>query len=117
MWIIPFSSILSAKSLRIDRTHWSISILAFISSITDSLLPYYMLPVSPWIGGLLVSMLGLAAPARVAPSGVPVEGITFGKIFLSALGVISFVILLLMLITSIHFIRKNEGSRFEHHPQ
>jgi Gpi18-like mannosyltransferase len=113
VWLIPFSAILTARSLRINRTHWSLSILSFISSITNSLLPYYMLPVSPWIGGFLVSLLGLAAPARVAPNGSTAPGITFGKLFLSTLGIIAFVILLLMLLNSLRIIRKRESQPYE----
>lgn len=108
VWLIPFSAILSVRSHRMEWKHWSISLLAFLSSITDSLLPYYMLPLSPWIGGLLIAMLGLAAPARVAPTGTAVQGITIGKLFLSALGLISFLILLLMLVNSIRILSQNE---------
>lgn len=108
VWLIPFSSILAVRSLRIDRTHWLVSVVSFISSITDSLLPYYMLPVSPWIGAFLVSMLGLAAPARVAPNGATVPGITFGKLFLSTLGIVSFVIFFLMLLASLKMIKAKE---------
>jgi len=108
VWLIPFSAILTAKSRRIDWTHWSISLLSFVSSITDSLLPYYLLPLSPWISGLLIGMLGLVAPARVAPTGTAPQGITIGKLFLSGLGVISFIILLVMLFSSFKILRQKD---------
>jgi Gpi18-like mannosyltransferase len=108
VWIIPFSAILAANNTRIRKMHWSISLLALISSVTDSLLPYYMLTLSPWIGGFLITVLGLIAPERVAPNGTAVQGITVGKLFLSSLGVISTAILLLSLVTIITILKKNK---------
>ncbi|MDA4129586.1 MAG: hypothetical protein OK457_02335 [Thaumarchaeota archaeon] len=113
VWMIPFSSIIAVNIKRINRAHWSISLVAFISSITDSLLPYYMLPVSPWIGGFLIAVLGLVASDRVAPNGTGIQGITFGKIFLSTLGIISFGILVLMLITTVSLVREGRNRKVE----
>jgi len=113
VWIIPFSAILAASNARIRKMHWSISFLALISSVTDSLLPYYMLPLSPWIGGFLVAVLGLVAPERVAPNGTAIQGITVGKLFLSSLGVISAAILLLMLLTTVTILKKNKDKEIE----
>jgi hypothetical protein len=108
VWLIPFSAILAANNARIRKMHWSISFLALISSVTDSLLPYYMLPLSPWIGGFLVALLSIVAPERVAPNGNTVQGITFGKLFLSSLGVLSAIILLLILLTTVTILKKNK---------
>ncbi len=113
VWLVPFSAILAVSNTRILKTHWSISLVALLSSVTDSLLPYYMLPLSPWIGGFLASMLGLVSSERIAPNGTVVQGITFGKLFLSALGLISFVILVLMLLESLRIVKKNEAKELE----
>ena len=113
VWLIPFSGILAVNGSRIRKFHLSLSFVALVSSITDSLLPYYMLPVSPWIGGFLVYVLNLVSPERVAPGGASLPGITFGKLFLSSLGIISFAILLLKLWNTFTMVRKNKREEME----
>ena len=53
-----------------------------LSSITNSLLVYYLLPDSLWIQNQLVFALGLVEPYRVAPQGTVVQGLTIGKAYL-----------------------------------
>jgi GPI transamidase subunit PIG-U len=108
VWIIPFSAVLVSDQVHIGKLHWSISFLALVSSVTDSLLPYYMLPLSPWIGSALISMLGLVAQDRVSPNGTAVQGITFGKVFLSSLGVLSLILLLLMILYTLREMRRDQ---------
>ena len=87
IWLLPFGSILALKRRRVTLLFWSLSLLALVSALTDSLLPYYMLPMASWIGGYLVSIIQAAAPYRVASQGVVTTAFSLGKIFLSALGV------------------------------
>ncbi|MHB8545136.1 MAG: glycosyltransferase 87 family protein [Leptospirales bacterium] len=95
VWILPFVALLSMKDVWSTRIYWILSLIVFVASVTDSLLPYYMLPMSPWLGGFLVHILNLVSPYRVVPSGNVVEGLSIGKIFLSSLGILSFIILVL----------------------
>ncbi|MDG6925605.1 MAG: hypothetical protein JRN09_03535 [Nitrososphaerota archaeon] len=99
VWIIPFVSILAIQTKRAKILLWSLSLVAFISSITDALLPYYMLPLAPWIGKYLVGLLSLTIPYRVAPGGAVTQTVSFGKLFLSGLGVLSAILLVLITIT------------------
>ena len=96
VWVLPFASILALRSRTGRYLFWSVSVLALIANFADSLLPYYMLPMAPWIGGFLVNALSFAAPYRVAPSGSVVATLSAGKVFLGSLGVLSAVLLLLL---------------------
>lgn len=87
VWLLPFASVLAISDSRSRLLYWGISLIALISSVVDSLLPYYMLPMAPWIGNYLVGALSAVASYRVAPSGVIAQGVTAGKIALSLLGV------------------------------
>ena len=89
VWLLPFGAMLAVKGPTVKRLYWFITLVALLSSVTESLLPYYMLPMAPWIGNYLGSALGAAAPYRVAPAGEVVQGLTLGKLFLSSLGVVS----------------------------
>ena len=88
VWLLPFGAILALNSLS-KRLFWLLSLIVLFSSITDSLLPYYMLPMAPWIGNYLVRALLIAAPYRVSSGSEIVQGLTFGKIFLSSLAVVT----------------------------
>jgi hypothetical protein len=95
VWALPFGAILAFRDRKAFRLFWALSNLALLSSVMDSLLPYYLLPLAPWFQDLLVSMLAQVAPYRVGtPNGGVVEGLSVGKAFLSALGVVSFVLVL-----------------------
>ncbi len=89
IWLLPFASLLSLKGTSAKRLYWILSLVVLVSSVTDSLLPYYMLPMASWIGGYLVGMLAAVNPYRVAASGAISEGLSIGKLFLSALGILS----------------------------
>ena len=97
VWVLPFASILTLQSRRGRYLFWSVSVLALFANFADSLLPYYMLPMVPWIGGFLVNVLSFAAPYRVAPSGSVVGTISAGKVLLGGLGVLSAVLSLMLL--------------------
>jgi hypothetical protein len=96
VWLIPFAAIVAAGDRTSRRLLWALSILALVSSVTDSLLPYYMLPLAPWIGPTLVNILTGLAPVRVAPSGAVVQGLTAGKLVLAGFGLAAAALLLLL---------------------
>ncbi len=86
VWVIPFLALLSGDTA-VRRSALLLSAIALLSSVTNSLLPYYLLPLAPWIGNYLVSMLGVATPYRAAPAGTIVTGLNVGKIILAGFGV------------------------------
>jgi len=96
IWPLPFLSIIAVRDIASRKLYWILSAVALVSSMTDSLLPYYMLPMAPWIGGWLVSILHLVAPYRVAPVGTVVQGISIGKVILSLLGIAAAFILIFL---------------------
>ena len=97
VWLLPFTAILSSEDARTRQLYWIISGIALLSSVTNTLLPYYFLPVAPSFQGALVGFLSAAAPYRAAPGGLIPSGLTFGKAYLSALGVLMFTGLLMLL--------------------
>lgn len=98
IWVLPFGAILASDDSITRRLYWALSLVGLTSSVTDSLLPYYLLPVSPWIGGLLVLILQLAGPYRVAHSGTMARGISTGKLALVSFSLSSFLILFALLL-------------------
>lgn len=99
VWLLPFLSLLAVDSKRTRYLLALVTVVGLISSMTNSLLPYYMLPVAPWFGSEIAAMLSFAAPYRVAPSGSVAAGFSIGKIALASLGVFTSILLLLLLIT------------------
>lgn len=95
VWVLPFASVLALGGKRVSLLFWLLSGVALVSSLTDALLPYYLLPMAPWIGGYLVSVLQAVAPYRVAPQGSVIEALSLGKVILSALGISAAAILAL----------------------
>jgi hypothetical protein len=89
VWLIPFAALFVVKDYRGKIVLWAISLLALISSVTNSLLPYYMLPMAPWIGQYLVKVLSFFSPYRVGSGGVVVTTFSLGKLYLAGLGVLS----------------------------
>jgi hypothetical protein len=89
VWLLPFASLLVSKHVISRKSYWILSFVGLLSSLTDSLLPYYMLPISPWIGGFLIHVLSFVSPYKVGPQGSIVQGLSAGKLFLSALGLLS----------------------------
>lgn len=96
IWLLPFAAPLAVTSSRASKLYWSLSLVALFSSVTDSLLPYYMLPASPWIGKYLVDLLSLVQQYHVANSGHIDVGLSIGKLLLSGLGIAAFSILALL---------------------
>ncbi len=93
VWLLPFASIIAVKDTRLRALYWGVSLVALLSSVVDSLLPYYMLPMAPWIGGFLANALSAVAPYRVAPGGTIAQGITVGKMVLAGFGIVITVLL------------------------
>jgi hypothetical protein len=85
VWLLPFGSILATTRTRISLL-LILSLLALASALTGSFLPYYLLPVASWNGGLLVSIIEAAAPYMVAPGGTVTAAASLGKVLLSVLG-------------------------------
>ena len=96
IWILPFISIIAVRDVSSKRLYWILSAVALVSSMASSLLPYYMLPMSPWIGGWLVSILHVAAPYKVAPTGSVIQGLSIGKLVLSLLGIAAALVLIML---------------------
>lgn len=109
VWILPFAAIVASRGGRYRVLFWAMSIVALLSSMTDSLLPYYMLPIAPWIGASLVSLLGSVAPYRVAPGGSVTQAISLGKVYLSVVGVSATAILVLTAREWLRELRANLG--------
>lgn len=93
IWVLPFLSMMYLNDRVTKAGYWSLSFTALVSSITNSLLPYYMLPIAPWIGGYLVWILGVIEPFRATAGGVLAQNWGVGKIVLSSLGILSAIIL------------------------
>ena len=98
VWMLPFSAILSMKDNWGKRVYWILSLLALVSSLSDGLLPYYMLPMYPWIGGFLVHVMNILTPYRVAPTGNVAQGLSIGKIYLASSGILAFILVAFMAI-------------------
>lgn len=98
IWILPFLSIIFVNDNRGKLLYWMISLTALLSSVTDSLLPYYLLPLAPWIGNLLTGGLSAVAPYRTGAGQGNHSGLNVGKTILSTLGVIAAFLLILTFI-------------------
>ncbi|MCL4517915.1 MAG: hypothetical protein M1587_01815 [Thaumarchaeota archaeon] len=98
VWILPFAAILSTKDIWWTRLYWILSLLVLVSSVTDGLLPYYMLPIYPWMGGFLVHAMNMLTPYRVAPTGSVAQGFSIGKIYLASSGILAFILVALMMV-------------------
>lgn len=95
IWVLPFAAIIASRGGHYKVLFWAMSILALVSSMTDSLLPYYVLPMAPLIGHYLVGILGSVAPYRVAAGGSVTQALSLGKLYLSAIGLLATAILAL----------------------
>ena len=109
VWILPFAAIIASRGTRHRWLFWAMSIVGLVSSMTDSLFPYYMLPMATWIGGYLVSILGSIAAYRVAPGGSVTQALSVGKVYLSAIGVLAAAILALTAREWVKELRTNLG--------
>lgn len=97
VWMLPLAVPLVDADSAGKRLYWALSAIALVSSLTDSLLPYYLLPMSNWIGGFLITTLGEASPYRVAPNGVVDQTLSIGRLYLSFIGILFSSVLMLMI--------------------
>lgn len=115
IWILPFLSIVFVNDRKGKLLYWLISLVALLSSVTDSLLPYYLLPLAPWIGDLLMKGLSAVGPyrttAKVSKGGAP----NVGRIVLSALGLAASALLVLIFLRLISISRESSTAA-ERHP-
>ncbi len=114
VWILPFASIIASQHSRYRPLFFVMSVVALLSSVTDSLLPYYMLPMAPWIGGYLASLLSSVAPYRVAPAGSVTQTLSIGKFFLSVLGILATALLVLIVREWVGVLRAKPNGQEEH---
>jgi|SRR5579872_2392703 len=105
IWLLPFASIIASIDKPYRKHYWIISGIVLLSSVTDSLLPYYMLPDSQWIGGFLLGVLNLLSPYKVASGNGGINpGFSLGKIFLICLSVASVLITGIMTLRALKII-------------
>jgi hypothetical protein len=109
-WLLPFAALLVRGRSKGFILYWALSIIGLVSSITNTFLPYHLLPVAPWIGRYLVDMVQFVGPDRVAVNGVVTSGFGLGKIFLSALGLTASAMLLGLLIMWLKLLSEGGGA-------
>ena len=103
VWVLPLISILTAVRIVNKKQYWAITAIPFLSSITNALLPFYMLPVSPWLGDYLVKSLEIASPYRIARTGQIASTLSPGKIFLPMLSILMFIIVALIIHSCVNY--------------
>jgi hypothetical protein len=81
--MVPFFAIISTEDGHAKLILLGVSLVALASIMVDSLLPYYSLPVSPWIRGTLTHLLSLAGPYTVSSSGQISKSYSIGKVALA----------------------------------
>ena len=97
VWIMPFLSILVVCGRVRNKLFWSLSGIALFFSITNSLLPFYMLPDVPWIGGTLSQVMTVLQPYRSQAAGGTGLTSAAGSLYLVFLGIVfSFLMLALL---------------------
>ena len=96
VWTLPFLAMLAVRDTKMFRLYWLLSAVGLLASISDTFLPYYLLPIAPQVQGYLVPLMAAVQPYRAAPGGAISSGITLGKLLLSALGMSTFLILAAM---------------------
>lgn len=89
VWAMPFLAILAVTHQNVRKPVLALGFVGALSSVTSSLLPYYFLPASPWIGSYLVSALAFLMPYQVSPGGTLVSGLTVGKAYLAGIDVVA----------------------------
>lgn len=98
VWILPFCAVLVVHEQLERSLFWIVSLLAFAFSITNSLLPFYMLPLAPYIGPELSTIVDAAQPYRITQGGVFHPGLSIGTLFASSVGTIFSICLVLVFI-------------------
>jgi Gpi18-like mannosyltransferase len=100
VWCLPFLAILALANRRVRLLYWAISIVALVSSVTNSLLPYYMLPLYPWIGPYLVHTVSVFSSVQVSKQSAGIaSGISVGKVYLALVSGTAFAVLSATLLT------------------
>ena len=98
VWIIPFMALLTVLGKIESKLFWLVSSVAFIFSVTNNLLLFSLLPISPWLGEHLAALMEWVKPYRVMPEGIFQHGFSFGSLFLVGLGTLFSVLLALVLL-------------------
>jgi uncharacterized membrane protein len=102
MWAVPYLAILSQEQSVRKIQFWSCSAVAFVHSVTQLTLPYYMLPLAQRIGGLLTLMVDVVRPYRMIGKPFPgasfVPSVTVGSVWLAFLGILFSIIILSILV-------------------
>jgi len=104
VWALPYIIILSSTG-KVEEILYRIpSLIAFIYSITNALLPFYMLPLTPWIGDQLAQTIRIIQPLRIRAAGpvgtlaISAPRICFGSVFLTILGATFSILMVIILI-------------------
>lgn len=97
VWILPFCAILAAFGLLEKPLFWIMSFVAFAFSITSNLLPFYMLPLAPYIGSELSAIVEAVQPYRIMSGATFHPGLTTGTLFVASIGILFSVCLALVL--------------------
>jgi len=80
MWALPFIVILYVSGRIHKGVFWVLSIMAFLFCILHCALPYFMLPMAPWIGNELVWMVNTLGNLPIAVFLV-IFGVLFSVLF------------------------------------
>ena len=118
VWALPYIIILSLTGKVEEILYRVPSFIALIYSITNTLLPFYMLPLTPWIGDQLAQTIRIIQPLRIRAAGpvgtlaIPEPRICFGSVFLALLGVTFSVLMAIILIESFSKERRKTLTKF-----
>ena len=118
VWALPYIIILVLTGKVEEILYRAPSFIAFIYSITDTLLPFYMLPLTPWIGKQLAQTIRIIQPLRIRAAGpvgtlaIPEPRICFGSVFLTLLGITFSVLMAIILIESFSKERRKTLTKF-----
>jgi len=106
VWALPYIIILSSTGKVEEILYRAPSLIALIYSITNALLPFYMLPLTPWIGDQLAQTIRIIQPLRIRAAGpegtlaISTPRICIGSVFLTVLGVTFSILMVIILIES-----------------
>ena len=119
VWSLPFIIVLLAEGRVEELIYRASSLLALIYSLTSCILPLFMLPMAPWIGGALVQSIRFMQPFRVRADSLSgavfTPTLSFGSAFLAALGVCFSLLMLALLIESLY--KPNQRLLTRHMPK
>jgi len=119
VWSLPFIIVLLAEGRVEELIYRASSLLALIYSLTACILPLFMLPMTPWIGGALVQSMRILQPFRVRADGLSgtvfTPTLSFGSAFLAALGACFSILMVVLLIESLY--KPNQRLLTRHMPK